>query len=51
MRKTDKLDNLSTDDLRRHAEKMQDAFIRDMKIACVLGGAAVIVQIIALIVK
>ena len=49
--KADKRDNLSTKDLRKHTEEMQDAFIRDMKIACVLGGLAVIVQIITLIVK
>lgn len=51
MRKPNKLDNPSTEDLRKHTEEMQDAFIRDMKIACVLGGLAVIVQIITLIVK
>ena len=49
--KADKQDNLSIKDLRKHTEEMQDAFIRDMKIACVLGGLAVIVQIITLIVK
>lgn len=49
--KADKRDNLSIKDLRKHTEEMQDAFIWDMKIACVLGGLAVIVQIITLIVK
>lgn len=44
-------DNPTEKDLRKHAEEMQDAFIRDMKIACVLGGLAVLVQIITLIVK
>ena len=51
MRKPNKLDNPSTEDLRKHAEEMQDAFIRDMKISCVLNGLALIIAIVTIIIK
>ena len=49
--KADKRDNLSTKDLRKHTEEMQDAFIRDMKISCVLNGLALIIAIVTIIIR
>ena len=51
MRKPNKLDNPSTEDLRKHTEEMQDAFIRDMKISCVLNGLALIIAIVTIIIR
>ena len=49
--KADKRDNLSIKDLRKHTEEMQDAFIRDMKISCVLNGLALIISIVTIIIR
>ena len=49
--KADKRDNLSTKDLRKHTEEMQDAFIQNMKISCVLNGLALIIAIVTIIIR
>ena len=51
MRKPNKLDNPSTEDLRKHTEEMQDAFIQNMKISCVLNGLALIISIVTIIIR
>ncbi len=49
--KADKRDNLSTKDLGKHTEEMQDAFIQNMKISCVLNGLALIISIVTIIIR
>lgn len=49
--KADKRDNPSTEDLRKHTEEMQNAFIQNMKISCVLNGLALIIAIVTIIIR
>lgn len=43
--------NPTEKDLRKHTEEMQDAFIQNMKISCVLNGLALIISIVTIIIK